>query len=104
MRSQIDICVTESSKGNNLNVSFDVSTKDNTRKHAEDNGITFGKPIVKNKRTASMDNSIVDYGKLICDGCLNTQLGTVRKLKNKDDDDLYARQQEENNKFVVRFC
>jgi hypothetical protein len=86
----------------NLNISFDSKRKSTKgSRFGDDNEITFGKPINRNKRVASMENNVVDYNKLICNNCLNTQLSTVRKLNNRETED-YSLKQEEGNEFVVK--
>ena len=93
MRSQLDFCVTESKQRSTRGSNF-----------GDENEVTFGKPVGKQQnRNASMNEGNVEYNKLICNNCLNTQLSTVRRLKGKENEDInYIEKQEENNRFVVR--
>lgn len=82
-RSKIDP-ITE--RNDKLNTSYDNILRDSKRlKNRDENEVTFGNSLKKHNRVSSMNNMNIDYNKLICNNCLNTQLSTVRKLKNKED-------------------
>jgi hypothetical protein len=99
MRSKINL---EPSNKDRLNISFDNVLRDSARfKNEDENELTFGNSIKKQSRVSSMNNMNIDYNKLICNNCLNTQLGTIKKLKNKDSDSFLNNSQELVSKFVL---